>query len=204
MLPFDASQAIAHLRAADRTLGHLIDRVGEFGLTLSDPWSPFQHLVHSVIFQQISKHAGLAIQTRLWDLFGGAPDPADISNSTVESLRAVGLSRNKVATIQQLAHSALEGNLPEKDILDQMDNEAITELLTRHKGIGPWTAQMVLIFHLGRPDVLPATDLGVRRGFKIAFGEEELPSVAALKEYGRRWKPWRSVASWYLWRANDL
>lgn len=204
MLPYDVDEAIDALCASDSELCRLIARVGPIELTLSSDWTPFQHLVHSVIFQQISKNAGLAIQTRLWDLFGHAPVPHEVADSSVESLRSVGLSRNKVATIQGLARSSMEGGLPERAALGKMSDDEIVNLLTAHRGIGPWTAQMVLIFHLGRPDILPATDLGVRRGFKIAFAHGSLPTATELARYGARWKPWRSVASWYLWRANDL
>ena len=204
MLPYDVDLAIDALCESDSVLCQLIARVGPIELTLSSDWTPFQHLVHSVVFQQISKSAGLAIQSRLWDLFGHAPCPSEIAEASIDSLRSVGLSRNKVATIQGLARSSMEGGLPERAALGKMSDDAIINLLTAHRGIGPWTAQMVLIFHLGRPDVLPATDLGVRRGFKIAFAHDSLPTASELARYGARWKPWRSVASWYLWRANDL
>ena len=204
MLPYDADEAIDAVCASDPTLCQLIERVGSFKLTVSSDWTIFQHLVHSVIFQQISKNAGLAIQTRLWNLFGDSPTPARISQSSAHALRSVGLSRNKAATIQGLARSCLEGGIPARADIDNMTDDDIISALTTHRGIGPWTAQMVLIFHLGRPDVLPVTDLGVRRGFKIAFARETLPATKELAQYGTRWKPWRSVASWYLWRANDL
>ena len=204
MLPFNVDEAVDALCASDPVLSRLIARVGSYELTLSSDWTLFQHLVHSVVFQQISKKAGLAIQSRLWDLFDGAPTPAAVLASTEDTLRGVGLSRSKVATIQRLASSHVDGAVPGRTAIDAMTDDAIISLLTTHRGIGPWTAQMVLIFHLGRPDVLPVTDLGVRRGFKIAYDLESLPTTAELLEYGMRWRPWRSVASWYLWRANDL
>ena len=204
MLPFNVDEAVDALCASDPVLSRLIARVGSYELTLSSDWTLFQHLVHSVVFQQISKKAGLAIQSRLWDLFDGAPTPAAVLASTEDTLRGVGLSRSKVATIQRLASSHVDGAVPGRTSIDAMTDDAIISLLTAHRGIGPWTAQMVLIFHLGRPDVLPVTDLGVRRGFKIAYELESLPTTAELLEYGMRWRPWRSVASWYLWRANDL
>ena len=203
-LPFDPDQAIGELRSADRQLSRLIDNVGPFSLTLSVDWSPFQALVHSVIFQQISKSAGRSIQSRVWDLFGGAPEPGDIVAAGSNMLQSAGLSRNKILAIRGLAQSSLAGILPDRDQLNQMDDAVIVELLTRHRGIGIWTAQMLLIFHLGRPDILPATDLGVRRGYRIAYEHDELPDAKALAAIGEQWRPWRSVASWYLWRANDL
>ena len=198
--PDEAVQALC----GDSRLGQLIERVGPFNLSLTDDWTAFQALVRSVIFQQISKSAGRSIQARLWDLFGGPPAPCDIAAADNELLRSVGLSRNKVATIRGLAESSIAGTLPDYGQLAQMDDAAIVDALTIHRGIGVWTAQMLLIFHLGRPDVLPVTDLGVRRGYRIAYALEDLPNPKELAIYGQRWKPWRSVASWYLWRANDL
>ncbi len=203
-LSIDPDQAVRALGSCDSRLGQLIERVGPFSLTLTDSWSPFQALVHSVIFQQISRSAGRSIQARLWDLFGGAPEPGDVIRAGDDLLRSAGLSRNKVATIRGLAQSSLAGTLPDSAQLIKMDDAAIMDSLTAHRGIGVWTAQMLLIFHLGRPDVLPVTDLGVRRGFRIAYALDELPEAKALAIYGQRWQPWRTVASWYLWRANDL
>ena len=204
MLPYDPDLAIKALCTTDPDLANLIQRVGPYKLTLSSEWTPFQALIHAVLFQQISRKAGQSIQNRLWNLFGHVPTPSDIAQTNDESLRGVGLSRNKLATCRGLAQSVLEGTLPDRNTLDKMSDEAVTQILTAHRGIGPWTAHMLLIFHLGRPDVLPASDLGVRKGFRIAFNLETLPTITTLIDHGDRWKPWRSVASWYLWRANDL
>ena len=204
MLPYDIDEAVAAVCATDPGMNRLITRVGPCTLAVSSEWSPFQALVHSVIFQQISKHAGLAIQNRVWELFGGPPQPDAVAAMEVAQLRTAGLSRNKAATVHLLATHAAGGTLPGREKLLTLSDEEITTALTAFRGIGPWTVQMLLIFNLGRPDVLPVTDLGVRRGFALAHELESLPTPSELAAHGERWRPWRSVASWYLWRANDL
>jgi DNA-3-methyladenine glycosylase II len=186
-------------------MADLIARVGPYELVLTDEWSPFQALVHSVIFQQISTHAGRAIQGRLFGLFdGSAPEPNAVLQTTPEKLRGIGLSQAKEKTIRNLAEHAADGTLPDRAAMEKLTDEEIIETLTMHRGIGIWTAQMLLIFNLGRPDVWPVTDLGIRRGYKIAYGLDELPKPSELRTSGNHWKPFRSIASWYLWRANDL
>lgn len=205
MLSFDIDEAVSALRASDAHMADLIARVGPFELVLTDDWSPFQALVRSVIFQQISTHAGRAIQGRLFSLFdGSAPEPDAVLQTTPEQLRGVGLSQAKEKAIRNLAAHAADGTLPDRAAIEKLTDEEIIETLTMHRGIGIWTAQMLLIFNLGRPDVWPVTDLGIRRGYKIAYGLDELPKSSELRASGDRWKPFRSIASWYLWRANDL
>ena len=114
------------------------------------------------------------------------------------------MSRAKVAAVKDLSTKTLEGIVPDKEQLYEMGNDEIIARLTAVRGIGRWTVEMLLIFYLGRPDVLPITDLGVRKGFMIAYSLDDLPKPSALAQYGERWQPYRSVASWYLWRANDL
>lgn len=205
MLSFNTDEAVSTLRASDAQMADLITRVGPFELVLTDEWSPFQALVRSVIFQQISTHAGRAIQGRLFSLYDdSAPEPDAVLQTTPEELRAVGLSQAKEKTIRNLALHAADGTLPDRAAMEQLTDEEIIETLTMHRGIGIWTAQMLLIFNLGRPDVWPVTDLGIRRGYKIAYDLDELPMPSELRDVGDRWKPFRSIASWYLWRANDL
>ncbi|MXW84217.1 MAG: DNA-3-methyladenine glycosylase 2 family protein [Rhodothermaceae bacterium] len=205
MLSLDIDEAVSALRASDTHMANLIARVGPFELALTDEWSPFQALVRSVIFQQISTHAGRAIQGRLFSLFdGSAPEPDAVLQTTPEELRGVGLSQAKEKTIRNLAVHAADGTLPDQVAMEKLTDEEIIKTLTIHRGIGIWTAQMLLIFNLGRPDVWPVTDLGIRRGYKIAYGLDELPMPSELRDIGDRWKPFRSIASWYLWRANDL
>lgn len=205
MLSSDTDEAVSALRSSDTHMDNLIARVGPYELILTDEWSPFQALVRSVIFQQISTHAGRAIQGRLFSLFdGSAPEPDAVLQTTPEELRAVGLSQAKEKTIRSLAVHAADGTLPDRAAMEKLTDEEIIKTLTIHRGIGIWTAQMLLIFNLGRPDVWPVTDLGIRRGYKIAYGLDELPMPSELRDIGDRWKPFRSIASWYLWRANDL
>ena len=205
MLSFDADEAVSALRSSDTHMDNLIAQVGPYELVLTDEWSPFQALVRSVIFQQISTHAGRAIQGRLFGLFdGSAPEPDAVLQTTPEELRGVGLSQAKEKTIRNLAVHAADGTLPDRAAMEKLTDEEIIKTLTIHRGIGIWTAQMLLIFNLGRPDVWPVTDLGIRRGYKIAYGLDELPIPSELRDIGDRWKPFRSIASWYLWRANDL
>ena len=206
MLQYDPDTATRMLRSADPTLGRLMDAVGPFGLPPRPDFSPFQSLMHAVLSQQISRQAADTIKRRVYALFpdSGVPSAEDILCVSDDALRSAGISRSKIATIKNLATKTVDGFLPGLPGLEAMEDGAIVESLTTLRGIGIWTAEMLLIFYLGRPDVLPVTDLGVRRGFKIAFELETIPRPRELAEYGERWQPYRSVASWYLWRANDL
>jgi len=203
MLPYDIDQAVRQIKASDRFMANLIRKVGSFELVITSEWSPFQALVRSVIFQQISTRAGQAIQSRLFNLFDGAPTPDALLRTPVGTLRGIGLSKTKETTVRSLAASANSELLPNRDVMLTLSDQEIIDLLSQHKGIGIWTAQMFLIFNLGRPDVWPTTDLGIRRGYKIAYHLDELPAPSELHKIGDQWKPFRSVASWYLWRAND-
>lgn len=204
MVPYDIHEAERILKASDSKMAELVTLGGPFELELTSDWSPFQALVNSVIFQQISRHAGQAIRGRLFDLFGGPPEPIAILNTAPGTLRTVGLSQAKENTIRGLATSAHDGTLPDQTRIKTLSDEEIIDSLCSHRGIGIWTVQMLLIFNLGRPDVWPVTDLGIRRGYKITYDLEDLPKTSELQTLGEAWKPYRSVASWYLWRANDL
>ena len=206
MLPYDPDAAIQALGKIDDLLLELIDAVGPCRLPPPPDISPFQYLMHAVLSQQISRKAADAIRGRLHDLFPDAtvPSDRDILDCDDNALRGVGISRRKIQTIKHIAREADSGRLPDRHGLDAMDDGAIITLLTQLPGIGVWTAQMLLIFYLWRPDVLPVGDLGIRRGFKIARKLDALPKPSALQLYGERWKPYRSVAAWYLWRANDI
>ena len=205
-LPYDPDVAIKALVQADPPLERLIEQVGPFRLELRSVLSPFQALMRSILFQQLSGKAAATIERRVHALFPGdePPDPEEILATPEEALRGAGMSRAKVAAVKDLAAKALDGIVPSHDHLTEMDNDEIIARLTTVRGIGQWTVEMLLIFHLGRPDVLPITDLGVRKGFMIAYDLDDLPKPSELAQYGRRWQPYRSVASWYLWRANDL
>ena len=204
MPPYDIDDALHILRSSDLYMANLIAQVGHFELNLTSEWSPFQALVHSVIFQQISTHAGQAIQARMFDFFEGAPEPEAVLQTPPGTLRTIGLSQAKENTVRGLASSAKKGTLPDRALIKTLGDKEIIDSLSMHRGIGIWTVQMLLIFNLGRPDVWPVTDLGIRRGYKIAYDLEELPKPSELQLLGDNWRPFRSVASWYLWRANDL
>lgn len=184
-------------------LAHAIDSIGPFRLEWDRKPSIFVALAEAIVYQQLTGKAAATIYRRLCALFPeGAPTPEHILAASDEELRGVGLSRSKVLSLRDLARRAADGEIPTQSEIRGMGDEAIIERLTQIRGIGRWTAEMLLIFHLGRPDVLPVDDYGVRKGFAIAY-DRELPSPKELAAYGARWKPYRTVASWYLWRVVE-
>lgn len=205
-LPYDPDDALRTLRRADPTLGGLIDRVGPLRLERRPPYDPFRALLRSIIYQQLSGKAAATIHGRVLALFPEEehPSPQQILELPDEELRGAGVSRAKVAALNDLAAKALSGVVPPMADLEALDDEAVIARLTQVRGVGRWTAQMLLLFYLGRPDVLPATDLGVQKGFMLTYGLDALPKPKELLDYGERWRPYRSVASWYCWRALDL
>jgi DNA-3-methyladenine glycosylase II len=212
-LPFDAAAAIAHLKANDAKLGALIDRAGEFTLRLDPAPSPFESLLESILYQQLHGKAAATIHRRVRELFGGDPAPELLIGTPDERLRACGVSGNKIKALKDLAAKTLDGTVPTHKAISKMTDVEIVERLTEVRGIGPWTVEMLLMFRMGRPDVLPVSDYGVRKGFALTFqrlpksrplAAEDLPKPEVLLRRGRRWTPFRSVASWYLWRACDL
>jgi DNA-3-methyladenine glycosylase II len=212
-LPFDAAEALAHLRANDAKLGALIDRAGAFTLKLDPSPSPFESLLESILYQQLHGKAAATIHRRVREYFGGDPTPRLLLETPDEILRAAGVSFNKIKALKDLAARTLDGTVPTHAAIKKMSDAEIVERLTEVRGIGPWTVEMLLIFRLGRPDVLPVSDHGVRKGFALTFqrvpktrplAAEDLPKPEVLLKRGRRWAPFRSVASWYLWRACDL
>jgi DNA-3-methyladenine glycosylase II len=168
--------------------------------------SPFEALAESIVYQQLTGKAASTILGRVVNLFRPRrfPRPQDLLEAPDALLRKAGLSRNKTAALKDLAAKAIDGTVPPLAKLKQLSDTEIIERLTAVRGVGPWTVEMLLIFRLARPDVLPATDYGVRKGFAKLRGLRELPTPKELLEYGERWRPFRSVASWYLWRALDL
>lgn len=203
-LHYDPGQAMAALAAADPAMAALMQRAGPFTLEPETPLSPFQALLRSIVYQQLSGRAAATILGRVLALL---PDdrhgPEGLLALPEEALRGAGLSRAKTAAVRDLAERTLDGTVPTLDALHGLDDETIVERLTTVRGVGRWTVEMLLIFRLGRPDVLPATDLGVRKGFWLTYGGAALPAPRALLDHGERWRPYRSVASWYLWRAVD-
>ncbi len=212
-LPFDPAEALAHLRAADAKLGALIDRAGAFTLKLDAQQSPFESLLESILYQQLNGKAAATIHARVRAYYGGDPAPQLLLDTPDEVLRAAGVSGNKSRALKDLAARTLDGTVPAHAAILKMTDAEIVERLTAVRGIGPWTVEMLLIFRMGRPDVFPVTDYGVRKGFALTFqrvpktrllAADELPKPEVLLKRGKRWAPFRSVASWYLWRACDL
>jgi methylated-DNA-[protein]-cysteine S-methyltransferase len=202
---FDPIVAVEHLRTNDPVFAQLIDAVGPFRMQLHNARSIFGALAEAIVYQQLTGKAAAKIFARLCALFPGAPKSPtaeQILAASDEQLRGVGLSGSKLLSLRDLARRAADGEIPALSETRRMTDEAIIESLTRVRGIGRWTAEMLLIFHLGRPDVLPVHDYGVRKGFAIVY-DRELPSPKKLAAYGARWKPYRTVASWYLWRVVE-
>ncbi|MDX1513948.1 MAG: DNA-3-methyladenine glycosylase 2 family protein [Gammaproteobacteria bacterium] len=202
---YDPDLAVTALRAADPRLGRMIERIGPFRLRDQSRLTPFQALLRSIVYQQLSGKAAGSIHARVEALFPSRrPSPKRLMALNDAQLRGAGLSRGKVRAVRDLAARCLDGTVPARARLRRMEDEAIIAQLIKVRGVGRWTAEMLLIFNLGRPDVLPVDDLGVRRGFLHTFGGRELPDAKKMLRRGRRWRPYRSVASWYLWRASEL
>lgn len=212
-LPFDPDEALKHLRASDAKLAALIDRAGPFTLRLDPSSSPFESLLESILYQQLHGKAAATIHRRVREIYSGDPSPKALIDTPDERLRAAGVSGNKIKALRDLAARTLDGTVPSHAAILKMSDADIVERLTEVRGIGSWTVEMLLIFRLGRPDVLPVTDYGVRKGYALTFmrvpksrplASNDLPRPDVMFRRGMRWAPYRSVASWYLWRACDL
>jgi DNA-3-methyladenine glycosylase II len=211
--PFDPEEALKHLRARDAKLAALIDRVGPCTLKLDASPSPFESLLESILYQQLHGKAAASIHRRVRECFRGDPSPQALLSAPDEILRGCGVSGNKIKALKDLAAKTRDGTVPTHAAILKMSDADIVERLTEVRGIGPWTVEMLLIFRLGRPDVLPVTDYGVRKGYALTFMRvpksrpieaADLPKPDVVSKRGERWRPFRSVASWYLWRACDL
>lgn len=201
----DEHRATRILARRDKVLRHLIKRVGPCRLQERRRDDPFQSLFSAIISQQVSTKAARAIHGRVIKLFPRVahPSPRQLLRKSDDALREAGLSAAKVLALKDLATRILDGTVPSVRDLDEMDDEEIIERIVQVRGVGRWTVEMLLIFQLGRRDVFPVGDLGVRKGYMLAFGETEMPEPKRLWEIGEAWRPYRSVASWYLWRATD-
>jgi DNA-3-methyladenine glycosylase II len=193
-----------HLSKADPVMARLVSRLGPFTLKPRQ-LPPFQSLVQSIIYQQLSGKAAATILARFQALFGDGrfPTPQEVLAISSERLRSAGLSRPKASYVRGVAEHSVAGRLPTLISCAQLTDAEIIERLTEIKGVGRWTAEIFLMFNLGRPDVLPVHDLGVRKGFQIAYGKRALPEPGPLERFGQKWKPHRTTAAWYLWRAVD-
>jgi methylated-DNA-[protein]-cysteine S-methyltransferase len=201
---FDRAAALAHLRAQDPQLGAWMDRVGDFTLRPEKLHSPFAALTRSIVYQQLSGAAAGTIHGRVLAALGTRLRPEAVLAARDEDLRAAGLSRAKVLALRDLAAHTLRGTVPPHPELQRLRDAEIVERLVQVRGIGEWSVQMMLMFRLGRLDVLPTRDLGIQKGFARVQGKRALPSPEQLARFGERWRPYRSIASWYLWRALEV
>ena len=202
MTPSDYAKARRALARRDPVIGGLMKVHGACGLAAAQHVDPFRALTHAIIAQQLSTKAAATIEGRFAALFRGRPTPAAVAGVSDAELRAVGLSGQKIGYIRDLCRRVSAGSLS-LEALDVLPDAAVVDALTAVKGIGRWTAEMFLIFRLHRPDVLPVGDLGIVKAVQRAYGLRTLPSPDRLTRLGERWRPYRSVACWYLWASLD-
>jgi len=205
-LRFETAAAVAHLRASDEILAGLMDRIGPYTLELKPTASLFEAMLRSIVYQQLHGNAAATIHGRVLTRLsphGGAKPEALEKVSDLE-LRQAGLSRNKLLAVRDLAAKCLAGTVPSLREAHALSDDELVVRLTEVRGIGPWTVHMLLIFYLGRPDVMPTGDFAIRAGFKKLYRKRKDPLPEAVLRHARRWQPYRSVASWYLWRSLDL
>ncbi len=197
--------AIKYLSAADPVMKKLIAEIGVCKLEPQTKRSPFQSLVMAVAHQQLNGTAANTILTRFKNLFPGRkfPKPEDLAKITDEQIRACGFSFAKIKSIRDIAVKTLDGTIPSARKIEKMGDEEIITRLTEACGVGRWTVEMLLIFQLGRTDVLPVDDFGVRNGFRIAYKKRTMPKPKALLAFGKKWRPHGTTAAWFLWRAAD-
>ena len=200
------TDALRHLRRVDPVMAQLIRRAGPFTPAPERRRGPYEALVRAVAHQQLTGKAAETILGRFVMLYGGDtyPSPEQLIATPDHYLHGVGFSRAKTAALKDIAAKTLDGTIPERRRLARMKDESIIERLTEARGVGRWTVEMFLMFTLGRPDVLPVDDYGIRMGYRIAYGKRTLPKPKALARYGEVWAPYRTTASWYLWRAVDI
>jgi len=199
------SPETTHLCRVDPVMKGLISLVGPYALPPPPKRCPFEALVRAIAYQQLHAKAAECILARFIALCPGHrfPKPADVLALAPENIREAGFSRAKIAALRDLAAKAIDGTLPAAAVIQRLDDDAIVDRLVAVRGIGRWTVEMLLIFQLGRPDVLPVDDFGVRNGFRIAYKRPVMPTPQELLRYGERWRPYRTAAAWYLWRAVD-
>ena len=196
-------KAINHLKRVDPIMARLIAKVGPCRFGAITDHSHFYHIARSIVYQQLSGKAAATIHGRFVALYKNPSlHPGEVAETSDEKLRSVGLSRQKAAYIKDLAAKVHRNELPLERI-ESLSDEEITAALTSVKGIGKWSAQMFLMFRLGRPDVLPDLDLGIQKAIKLAYGLRSLPKPKRVLKIGKAWSPYSTVASWYLWRSID-
>ena len=199
-------EAHAHLHKADPIMRRLIKQVGPCELKPDRRRSPYEALVRSVAHQQLNGIAAETITRRFIALFPGKrfPSPEDLATVSDEQIRGAGFSRAKLAAIRDISAKALDGTVPTRRVIAKWGDDEIVDHLSQCRGVGRWTVEMFLMFTLGRQDVLPIDDFGVQNGFRLAYGLEAMPKPKELLAFGEKWRPHRTTAAWYLWRAVDL
>jgi DNA-3-methyladenine glycosylase II len=204
-LPFDLTAAMAHLSGKDEKLAELISATVQFATDEAAAQSPYEALLEAIAYQSISGKAAATIFGRVKALSGTdrPPTPEQMLKLRKPALRKAGLSAAKVAAMKDLAQKTIDGVVPTREQALTMSDDELVERLVSVRGIGAWTVEMFLIFNLGRPDVLPIHDLGVKKGWSVAYGKKHMPTPKQLLEFGERWRPYRTVASWYMWRAFE-
>ncbi|MFL5320734.1 MAG: DNA-3-methyladenine glycosylase family protein [Myxococcaceae bacterium] len=203
-LPFDPAHACAHLTGADPIMGGLVARVGALGLQRRTQRSPFESLAESIVYQQLNGRAAETIHNRVLALFPRKRIQPELLLALPDlKLRGAGLSQNKMLALQDLSRKTIAGLVPSWKQLELLDDETIIERLTEVRGIGRWTVQMLLIFRMGRPDVLPVDDFAVRKAFGQLYRVRGEVDRKRLEKHAEKWRPFRSAASWYLWRHLD-
>jgi len=202
-LSFDLAEATRHLSSKDEKLALLIAETAQFQTDQDAAQSPYEALLESIAYQSISGKAAATIFGRIKALSGNGrpPSPEQMLKLRTATLRKAGLSGAKVLAMKDLAQKTIEGVVPTLEDAQKLSDEELVERLTSVRGIGAWTVEMFLIFRLGRPDVLPIHDLGVKKGWSITYGKKHMPKPKELLAFGERWRPYRTVASWYMWRA---
>jgi DNA-3-methyladenine glycosylase II len=203
ILAFDLPEATKHLAERDDCLKRLIEETLPFQIDVADAQSPYEALLESIAYQSISGKAAATIFGRVKALSatGRAPTPQEMLKLRKPVLRKAGLSGAKILAMKDLAQKTIEGIVPSFEEALKLSDEELVERLVSVRGIGAWTVEMFLIFRLGRPDVLPIHDLGVKKGWAITYGKKHMPKPKELLAFGERWRPYRTVASWYMWRA---
>jgi DNA-3-methyladenine glycosylase II len=204
-LPFDLAEATRYLAERDESLKRLIAETKPFQIDISDAQSPYEVLLESITYQSISGKAAATIFGRIKALGsdGRPPSPEQMLKLRKPALRKAGLSGAKVLAMKDLAQKTIDGVVPTYEQALTMSDEELVERLVSVRGIGAWTVEMFLIFRLGRPDVLPIHDLGVKKGWAVAYGKKHMPKPKELLAFGERWRPYRTIASWYMWRAFE-
>ena len=204
-LSFDLAEACRHLSSCDEKLAELIAKTTQFRTEMNSAQSPYEALMESIAYQSISGKAAATIFARVKALGtnGRAPSPEQMIKLRTAALRKAGLSGAKVLAMKDLARKTIEGIVPTREQAESMSDEELVERLDSVRGIGAWTVEMFLIFNLGRPDVLPIHDLGVKKGWSVTYGKKHMPKPKELLAFGERWRPYRTIASWYMWRAFE-